>query len=214
MSTHSDFDHEREFERAWAEPRYTKAGPYTIQVNEELQRFFRAGRPFTFTRTMMWDNEVRKGWRPDLYIPSAILPGSVRNWGGTHSADGLETFERCSKQRQWLVPMEYGVVVERVRAYHDKLKIVFIGTAELRDDIGATVRADNKQPLFYIEHWVEGEENIPVAKWRAVHLTEHPNPLIPEAIGRMIASWQTPGLPEFIPIYVERVLKIGLELRQ
>jgi len=213
MSTPSDFDHEKEFERAWAEPRYTQAGPYTTNVNEDIHRFFRTSKPLTFTRTMMWDNEVRKGWRPDLYIPSAILAGSVRNWGGTHSADGVETFERVSTQRQWLMPEEYGIVAERVRAYHEKRKIVFIGSAELRDDTGTKVRADTKQPLFYIEHWVEGPEIEPVAKWRAVHLTERRNPLIPEAIGRMISSWPTPGLPEFIPIYITRVLNIGLESR-
>jgi hypothetical protein len=213
MSTDDHFDHAREFERAWTDPRYTRVGPFDIDVNDTLRRFFRTSKPLIFTRTMMWDNEVRKGWRPDIYIPMAILPGSVRNWGGTHSADGLETFERVSKQRQWLMPQEYGAVVERVRAYHDKHKIVFIGTAELRDDQGTSVRADTKQPLFYIEHWVEGAEDEPVAKWRAVHLTDKPDPVIPQAIAGMLSSWKPPGFPEFIPIYITRVLKIGLELR-
>jgi hypothetical protein len=209
----ADFDHESEFERAWDDPRYTRTGPFSIKVNERIHQFFRTSKPLTFTRAMMWDNEVRKGWRPDIYIASAIRPGSVRNWGGTHSADGLETFARVSMQRQWLSPEEYGCVVERVRAYHEKHKIVFIGTSELRDDSGALVRADTKQPLFYIEHWVEGEENQPMAKWRTVHLTEQPNPLIPETMDRFLSSWATPGFPEFIPIYIRRDLNIGLEPR-
>jgi hypothetical protein len=209
----TDFDHEREFERAWADSRYTRTEPGPIDVNEKIQQFFRTSKPLTFTRTMMWDNEVRKGWRPDIYIASAIRPGSVRSWGGTHSADGLETFARVSMQRQWLMPEEYGCVVERVRAYHKKQKIVFIGTSELRDDSGTLVRADTKQPLFYIEHWVEGTENQPVAKWRTVHLTEQPNPLIPETMKQFLKSWPTPGFPEFIPIYITRDLNIGLEPR-
>jgi hypothetical protein len=213
MSIDEPFDHAREFERAWAEPRYTRAGPFDIDVNSTLQRFFRTSKPLTFTRTMMWDNEVRKGWRPEIYIPMAILPGSVRNWGGTHSADGHETFERVSKQRQWTMPQEYGSVVERVRAYHDTHKIVFIGTGQLHDDKGVLVQADTKQPLFHIEHWVEGAEDEPIAWWRAVHLTDKLNPAIPQAIEGMMGSWKPPGFPEFIPIYITRVLKIGLELR-
>jgi hypothetical protein len=212
-ATAAEFDHAAEFERAWADPRYTPTGPYTIPVNECLQRYFRTSKPLTFTRAMMWDNEVRKGWRPDIYIASAMRPGSVRNWGGTQSADGVETFARCSEQRQWLAPQEYGWVVERVRAYHRKHRIVFIGTSELRDDTGTLVRADTKQPLFYIEHWVEGAENDPVAKWRSVHLTERPNPQIPAAINQFLESWATPGFPEFIPIYIERDLGIKLEPR-
>jgi hypothetical protein len=209
----AEFDHEREFERAWADPRYTRTGPFKVNVNETLERFFRSSKPLTFTRTMMWDNEVRKGWRPDIYIASAILPGSVRNWGGTHSADGVETFERVSKQRQWLIPQEYGCVVERVRAYHQQRTIVFIGTSELRDDCGAVVRADTKQPLFYIQHWVEGEENEPVARWRTVHLTEKPDPVLPEAMKGILDSWKPVGFPEFIPIYIERDLNIKLQPR-
>jgi len=212
-ATAADFDHEREFERAWADPRYTRTGPFTVHVNETLRKFFRPSKPLTFTRTMMWDNEVRKGWRPDIYIASAILPGSVRNWGGTHSADGVETFERVSMQRQWLSPQEYGSVAERVRAYHKKHKIVFIGTSELRDGSGTLIRADTKQPLFYIEHWVEGTESEPVANWRTVHLTEQPNPVLPEAMGQMLKSWKPPGFPEFIPIYIEHDLNIKLEPR-
>ena len=208
-----EFDHEREFERAWAEPRYTQTGPFSVNVNEQIQQFFRTNKALTFTRTMMWDNEVRKGWRPDTYIASAIRPGSVRNWGGTYSADDVETFARVSVQRQWLSPQEYGSVVERVRAYHQKHKIVFIGTSELRDDTGTLVRADTKQPLFYIEHWVEGTENEPVANWRTVHLTEKPNPVLPEAMKGMLSSWNPPGFPEFIPIYIRRDLNISLELR-
>ena len=208
-----EFDHEREFERAWAEPRYTQTGPFSVNVNEQIQQFFRTNKALTFTRTMMWDNEVRKGWRPDTYIASAIRPGSVRNWGGTYSADDVETFARVSVQRQWLSPQEYGSVVERVRAYHQKHKIVFIGTSELRDDTGTLVRADTKQPLFYIEHWVEGAENEPVASFRAVFLTERHNPLIPETMDRFLASFKTPGFPEFIPIYIRRDLNISLEPR-
>jgi hypothetical protein len=209
----ADFDHEREFERAWADPRYTRTKTVSFDVNEKIQQFYRTSKPLTFTRTMMWDNEVRKGWRPDIYIPSVVRPGSVRNWGGTHSADGLETFARASMIRQWLSPEEFGCVVEGVRAYHEKQKIVFIGLSELRDDSGTLIHADTKQPLYYFEHWVEGAENQPVANWRTLHLTEKPNPLISEVMEMMLKSGIPPGFPEFIPIYIKRALNIGLELR-
>jgi hypothetical protein len=207
------FDHETEFERAWADPRYTRTKTVSFDVNEQIERYFRTSKPLTFTRTMMWDNEVRKGWRPDIYIPSVIRPGSVRSWGGARSADGWETFARASMIRQWLSPEDYGCVVERIRAYHDRQKIVFIGTSELRDDNGTPVHADTKQPLYYFEHWVEGTENQPVANWRTVHLTEEPNQLIPEIMELVIKSWVTPGFPEFIPIYISHDLKIELEPR-
>jgi hypothetical protein len=52
-----------------------------------------------------------------------------------------------------------------------------------------------------------------VARWRTVHLTEKPDPVLPEAMKGILDSWKPVGFPEFIPIYIERDLNIKLQPR-
>ena len=75
------FNHEDEFQRAWADPSNTRFELPPVDVNQVLVEHYRTSEPLTFTGTMLWDMEVRKAWRPDHYIPSVILEGSARAWG-------------------------------------------------------------------------------------------------------------------------------------
>ena len=80
MNSISQLNHEGEFERAWADPSNTRFELPSVDVNRVLAEHYRTSEPLTFTRTMLWDMEVRKTWRPDLYIPSLAQEGSAGTW--------------------------------------------------------------------------------------------------------------------------------------
>ena len=92
-------NHEGEFQRAWADPSNTRPEVPPVDVNRVLAEHYRTSEPLTFTRTMLWDMEVRKAWRPDRYIPSVVREGSAHTWGRRSAADGTESFVRSSQQR-------------------------------------------------------------------------------------------------------------------
>ena len=61
--------HEEEFERAWTDPSNTRIELSPVDINLVLAQYYRTNEPLRFTRTMLWDMEVKKAFRPDLYIP-------------------------------------------------------------------------------------------------------------------------------------------------
>lgn len=89
----------REFERAWAEPQYTRAVQPEIDVNRVLHERYETSEPLTFTRAMFRDVEQRKAAAPGTYIPFVVRPGSDRSWGRRTLDGGVERLERCSQQR-------------------------------------------------------------------------------------------------------------------
>ena len=106
--------HEAEFERAWSDRGNTRIELPLVDVNRVLARYYQTREPLAFTRTMMWDMEVKKAFRPDLYIPSVVTGGSARTWGRRAVTGGAESFVRCSEQRLWLESSRRGLVLERV----------------------------------------------------------------------------------------------------
>ncbi len=156
---------------------------------------------------MLWDMEVRKAWRPDLYIPSLAQEGSAGTWSRRSMAGGAEALLRSSQQRLWLKPTEYGLVLEQVYLDPSQQKVTFIGAAELSDGDGNVLRAGTRQPLFHVEHSVGGDELRPLNKWRIVHLTDRPEHRLVEQFTRMANDM---CLPEFIEIYIRSDLNIKL----
>ena len=210
MESISKHDHEGEFERAWCDPSNTQIELPPIDVSRVLAEHYRTSEPLTFTRTMLWDTEVRKAWRPDRYIPSIVLEGSAIAWGRLSAADGTEAFVRSSQQRHWLEPAEYGLVLEQVCLNPTQQKVSFIGVAELLDGDGNMLRAGEGQPLFHVEHSVRGDESRPLNRWRIVHLTDRPENKLVERFTLMTNEvW----LPEFIEIYIRNDLNIKLTRR-
>ena len=200
-------DHEKVFERAWVDPRFTRFALPSIDVNDVLARRYRTSEPLTFTRTMLWDMEVKKAWRPDLYIPHVVREGSADAWGLATEADGSDSFMRASQQRLWLDPEEYGLVLEETHRNHAHQKVTFIGGAEVPGRDGNILHAGTGQPLFHVEHAVGGEETRPLNLWRIVHLTERPDDRLIEVFTRIAGDvW----LPEFIEIYIRIDLNIKL----
>jgi len=205
----NQLDHEAEFERAWNGPLNTRIELTPVDINLVLARNYRTNEPLRFTRTMLWDMEVKKAFRPDLYIPSVVSEGSSRYWGRQASADGTESFLRCSRQRLRLEPSERGLVLEQVLLNPARQSATFIGAAELLDRDGSLLRAGQGQPLFHVEHSVDGGEFRPLNQWRIAYLTDRPEQKLIERFTLAKEVW----LREFVEIYIRRDLKIGLTRR-
>ncbi|MYH19450.1 MAG: hypothetical protein F4132_10110 [Gemmatimonadetes bacterium] len=202
--------HEAEFEQAWADPDNTRIELAPVDINRTLVRYYRTNKPLTFTRTMLWDMEVKKAFRPDLYIPSVVTKGSSHFWYRQALAGGTESFVRCSRQRLWLEPSNHGLVLERVCLNPGRQRVTFIGTAELPGRDGNPLRAGDKQPLFHVEHSVDGSELRPLNLWRIVYLTDGPRQQLIDRFTLAKDVW----LREFVEIYIRRDLKIALNRRE
>ncbi len=210
MNSASQLNHEGEFERAWVDPRNTRFELPPVDVNRVLAEHYRTNQPLTFTRAMLWDTEMRKAWRPDRYIPSVVQEGSAGTWSRRSVAGGAESFLRSSQQRLWLEPTECGLVLEQVHLDHTQQKVTFIGAAELPDPDRNILRAGARQPLFHVEHSVDGDESRPLNRWRIVHLTDRSERKLVERFTRIASDvW----LPEFIEIYIWSDLNIKLTRR-
>ena len=202
-------NHGEEFERAWTDPRNTRIELHPVDVNRVLARYYRTSQPLEFTRAMLWDMEVRKAFRPDLYIPSVVSEGSSRYWRRQAAAGRAESFVRCSRQRLWLEPSERGWVLEQVLLDPTRQIATFIGAAELLDRDGNVLRAGDRQPLFHVEHSVDGGEFRPLNRWRIVYLTDRPEQKLIERFRLANEVW----LREFVEIYIRRDLGIELTRR-
>ena len=208
--TVTQLSHEEEFERSWADPGNTRIELPPVDVNLVLARYYRTNEPLRFSRTMLWDMEVKKAFRPDLYIPSVVSAGNSCYWRRQAAADGSESFVRCSRQRLRLNPSERGLVLERVLLNPARQSATFIGAAEFLDKDGNLLRAGAGQPLFHVEHSVDGSELQPLNLWRIVYLTDKPEQKLIDRFAFAKDVW----LREFVEIYIRRDLKIELTRRR
>ena len=202
----AELKHEEEFERAWTDAINTRVELPPVDVNQVLAKFYRTNKPLRFTRTMLWDMEVKKAYRPDLYIPSVVLEGSAHCWRRRAAGNGAASFVRCSRQRLWLEPSDRGLVLEQVYLNPVRQSATFIGVAELLDKDGKLLQAGKRQPLFHVEHSADGDESQPLNRWRIVYLTESPDQKLIDRFTSAKGVW----LREFIEIYIRRDLKIEL----
>lgn len=108
----TELDHESEFARAWADPRNTRVERPPVDVNAVVAARYQVSEPLAFTRTQLWDMEVRKAYRPDIYIADVVQAGSAATWARREVGGGHESFYRKSMQRGRLGP-GYGLVLER-----------------------------------------------------------------------------------------------------
>jgi len=201
---------EAEFERAWADTAHTRAQLPDRDVNQVLAAWYQTSKPLVFTRTMLWDVEVRKAYKPGEYIPFVVHAGSAHVWDRQANAGG-DYFLRSSEQRLWLRPGEYGTVLEQVYLNHQEQKATFIGASSVTDAAGHQVRAGTGQPIFHVEHSVGGSESRPLNRWRIVHLTRTVDDRLLDVFSSMAqAVW----LPEYIEIYIRRDLDMELIRRE
>lgn len=196
---------EEVFEQAWNNPEYTQIKLDDVDINETLSRYYETLTPVNFTRQMLWDLETKKAWNPNVYIPYVLRDG--KSWGREILANGDEAFVRSSYQKQWLNREVYEEVFEEVYLNHKDQIATFIGTQSLIDSSGEYLCLKNQQPIFHVQHSVEGEENNPINVWRIVHLTEGKDQQLIEHCNNLNDPRVLPG---FVEVYIENDLQIPL----
>lgn len=201
-------DHQRIFEAAWEDPRCTRFEMPPTDISRRLCDRYTTDPPVTFTREMLWDAEVRKAWRPDVYVPSEF--SEAETWEARRHSDGTECFLRSTLQLLWLERTEYGRVLEQVHLDHRHQKVTFIGAAQLEDRDHEVLRAGQGQPLFYVEHSTDGTQAEPLSRWRIVHLTPAPDERLIQAF---VEFSKSPWLDEFVESYIEKDLRVRLARR-
>ena len=203
-----DGNHEAVFASAWNREDYTSIEFEPVNVNRVLIDEYDGGDGLALTRTQLWDMEIRKAARPDLFIPGVIRAGTARSWGRRKLEGGDEYFIRVSEQRLWLQPDRFGTVIEACHLNHSRQQVTFIGLPEIEDEAGLVITASPNQPLFHVVHGVVGSEETPLNTWRIVHLAGDESGALSH---RFKSISQTPGLPEYVERYIEDVLKRPLK---
>ena len=196
---------EEEFEQAWNNPDYTQIKLANVDINETLVKHYETPVPVNFTRQMLWDMETKKAWDPKTYISYVVRDG--KSWGKESLKNGDEVFVRSSHQKQWLNGEVYENVFEKVYLNHRDQRVTFLGTQNLKDSSGECLHIENHQPLFHVQHSVEGEENNPINVWRVVHLTEGKDQKLLEHFKKLKDPTVLPG---FVAIYIEKDLQTPL----
>lgn len=196
---------EEVFEQAWNNPAYTQIKLDDVDINATLTKYYETPIPVNFTRKMLWDMETKKAWDPKTYIPYVVRDG--KSWGREILENGDEVLVRSSQQKQWLNGEVYEEVFEKVYLNHKDQRATFLGTQNLKNSSGESLYLKNHQPLFHVQHSVEGEETNPINVWRIVHLTEGKDQKLIEHFNNLKNPTVLPG---FVEIYIEKDLQIPL----
>ncbi|TQV91176.1 hypothetical protein V2A60_009366 [Cordyceps javanica] len=199
-------DHERILEAAFADPQNTPIELPPADVNKVIKTSYKVDKPFTYTRTQLWDMERRKAHDPERFLGGVVRPGSVEILDVKREGD-VETFARVGDQRRWANPSEYSRVIELVRLDHATQRALFIGVDAMDAPDGRRILRGPEQPRFHVEHSCAGTEEAPLNIWRLVLLDKDESGATREAFRGMMES---PYLRAFNEIYIREVL--GREL--
>ena len=178
-----------------------------INVNKVLREHYTCPFPFTMTKSQLWDMEIKKAARPDLFIPFVIKNGSAVSWGKV-TVNDIDTFIRVSEQRLWLDAEQYGTIIENVHVNHLAQVVTFIGESKTKSNEYGEFVTSNNQAIFHVQHGVIGEEGNPLNTWKIVHLTSENEQELNVRFQKMNDyKW----LPEYIEIYIRDILGIDLQ---
>jgi hypothetical protein len=206
MPTRAHIDHAAVFEEAWEDEGNTAIEIPAVDVNDRLDRRYNVQSATHFTGASLWHMEVKKASAPDVYLPTVVRPGSVERFPSAFR--GLtEYFTRISDQRLWLDGSRHGRVIEHVELDHAERRALFLGAADFRTPDGRVLRAGSEQPLFHVEHSVEGSEARPLNIWKIVLITGTFDDALAEHFRGIGAE---PYLRDFIEIYLRRDLQRDL----
>jgi hypothetical protein len=196
-----------EFDAAWSDPKHTQFELPSHDVNKILGERYSLKPAVHFTRTMLWDMEMKKAWDPATYISYVV--SRSHSWGRHNLEPGCERFFRSSMQIGWIRP-DRGQVLEDVFINRDTRRIFFLGRPEMTDEKGERIYASDYQPLFHVEHAAAGTEAAPLNVWRIVLLTDRNDQRYTEPFKRMAKDGLLPG---FLEIYIQRDLGAALSHR-
>ena len=156
MSAHLSFSKAKEeFDEAWHNPAHTPIEPDPVDVNALLRKHYSTSEALRLTKPMLWDAEAKKAWDPMTYIPRVVREGE--SWGRKPLENGEECFLRASQQRVWRTDVD-GKVLEEVYVSPKEQRVLFLGRAEFSRGDGPPLQAGSHQPLFHVEHAVDGTD--------------------------------------------------------
>jgi hypothetical protein len=196
----ASLNHPEIMEAAFADPKNTPIIFPDDHVNDTIKKHYTIDQPITYTKTQLWDMEVKKARNPAKYLRPIIRPGSLKVFGSSASGD-TETFTRVSDQRRFANPQEFTTVIEQVRVDHSKHQVYFVGLPEIEGPDGEKIIAGTKQPTFHVTHGAGGEENAPYNTWKIVFLADDP-----ELKQTMEKFGQNPFLSVYNEIYIQEDL--------
>ena len=200
-------NHIETFKSAWKNPQFTMIELAPVDVNRILRQHYRCTPELQMTKSQIWDMEIKKASRPDLFIPSVIRSNSAVSCGNMEKGN-IETFIRVSEQRLWLDASQYGTVIEDVHIDHNTKTVTFIGEPKINSKEHGDFVTTEEQSLFHVQHGVVGEEDQPLNTWKIVHLTSENEQELRERFLQMNnAKW----LPEYIEVYIRNILGKRLE---
>lgn len=202
-------DFEAAFEQAFIDPRYTATSFPPSDVNSVIESNYEVDSPFVYTRSQLWDMEVKKAHEPETYLYQLVRPGSVLQLD-KHQDKHLEYFVRISDQKTWKNTSIFTRVIERVCLDHTSRRAFFLGEESLELPGGTRILAGKEQPIFYVEHSVAGTEDAPLNIWRIVLLTDQKDESVISVFKDMAESKY---LREFNEVYIRRDLKHKLVRR-
>ncbi|MFK3648557.1 hypothetical protein ACI2IY_08950 [Lysobacter enzymogenes] len=203
-------DHVPAFAQAWNDPANTRFELPPVDVNRILAERYELARPLRLSRSQLWEMETRKARRPDLYIPYVVEQGSAAVWADQGERDGVERFVRKSRQRLWLQPDRYELILEQTRVDHAQQQVTFIGASHYPGPDGAMLEAGTGQPIFHVIHGVGGEESEPLNLWSVVFLTPRQDSRLIAPFVRMAHDGWLPG---YVEIYIRDDLGVGISRR-
>ncbi|KAF2098896.1 hypothetical protein NA57DRAFT_56534 [Rhizodiscina lignyota] len=203
----TNLDHEKILEEAFSNSKNTAVEFPPADVNDIILRKYNVDKPFTYTRTQLWDMELRKASRPDIFLGPLVKPGSLEVFPSTRRGN-LEDFTRITQQRRWKDPSRFTTVIEHVRIDHDAHRIFFIGDKEFVAPDGRKFTAGPDQALFHVEHSTTGPEEKPLNLWRIVNLTGGRDEELLKVLDGMSKD---PYLPPFNEVYIREVMGLKLE---
>lgn len=210
---------EQAFEALWSNPTYTRVELTPLDVNGVLDEQYVLTPSGRLRGSELWELEIRKARDPFKYIPSVVRRAST--FGHRTLPDGTEIFVRVSEQRRWLAPEDYETVIERTYIHPRTRIVTFIGVAQAQRDDGELVRATGGQVLFSVQHGAAGTEEQPLNTWRIVHHTERRDERLVARFEQLASGGTSDAvrsvgrarLPEYIPIFLEQDLDIGVRHR-
>ena len=194
---------EERFNLAWENPSYTQIELKKLDINSILTQYETCSPSLKLTKDQVWMAEKLKAYNPLKYIPQVV---SQADSFGKETFSNGEFFYRASHQRQWLNPDNYGEVFEAVYVNSLEQRITFLGVSELTHK-GQVRKASNAQPLFHVQHSVEGLDNKPLNVWKIVHLTSE----LDQSLIERFKQFPTNVLPSFLEIYLNEDLKIPVK---
>ncbi|KAL7947485.1 hypothetical protein V8C42DRAFT_317923 [Trichoderma barbatum] len=201
-------DHEEILEAAFKDPNNTTIVFEPSNVNQVIKsRHYDADHDWTYTKTQLWDMEIKKAHNPAKYLRHLLRPGSLRLLN-VQKNGSTETFVRITDQGTWADPTKYNTVIEQVFLDYDKEKAFFIGVPEAEGPDGQKIVAGTQQPLFHVEHSVTGTEDEPLNVWRVVLLDKDEDGKLKNAFKNLTDS---PYLREFNEVYIREDLGKKLE---